>query len=119
MEKAVREMTFEEQYEILKNDAEKLYANEAEGYEPPFANCVVRRAMRCIKKLLCETESLRDRQAPKKPNLWGDGSDSEGNIIYDIWDCPSCGYSYEVDCDRYDYCPECGQAIDWSDQQEV
>lgn len=59
--------------------------------------------------------SYTHRQTPKKPNLWGDRYDSDGNIIYDMWDCPRCGKSYEIDCDRYDYCPNCGQAIDWSD----
>ena len=23
--------------------------------------------------------------------------------------------SYEIECEKYDYCPCCGQALDWSD----
>lgn len=30
--------------------------------------------------------------------------------------CPACGYSVPIAlCNIYDYCEECGQAIDWSD----
>lgn len=29
--------------------------------------------------------------------------------------CPNCGEYYEVDYDDYDYCPKCGQKIDWSE----
>lgn len=48
---AVREMTFEEEFEILQREKERVFASEKEGYEPPLANCVLRRALRCIRKL--------------------------------------------------------------------
>lgn len=64
-----------------------------------------------------ECREAREKQVPKKPNLEGDGCDSEGNIIYDTWICPNCGKDYEVDYDEYDYCPNCGQAIDWSEEE--
>lgn len=32
-----------------------------------------------------------------------------------MYDCPNCEKSYEMDYEKYDYCPNCGQAIDWSD----
>lgn len=54
----------------------------------------------------------------EKPELYSDGYDKDGNLIYDEWECPRCGESYEVDYDRYDYCPNCGQKIDWSDENE-
>ncbi len=54
------------------------------------------------------------RQLPEKPILEGDGCDQEGNIILDEWLCPNCGARYEVDYDEHDYCPGCGQRIDWS-----
>lgn len=50
-ERVTREMTFAEDLEILEEESERLFAQETEGSEPPFANCVVRRALRCIKKL--------------------------------------------------------------------
>lgn len=57
-----------------------------------------------------------EKQIPKKPNIYGDGYDNNGNIIYDMYDCPNCDKSYEIDYEKYDYCPSCGQAIDWSEE---
>lgn len=57
--------------------------------------------------------AAREKCTPKKPNTWGDGGDTEGRIIYDMYDCPNCGKSYELDYEKYDHCPACGQAIDW------
>lgn len=56
----------------------------------------------------------REKQTAKKPDCEGDGY-SDGQLVYDTWICPCCGKHYEVDCDRYDYCPNCGQKLDWSD----
>lgn len=56
-----------------------------------------------------------EKQIPKKPDLLGDGYDDSGNLIYDTWTCPCCETLYY---DDYKFCPECGQAIDWSDLKE-
>ena len=53
----------------------------------------------------------------EKPELYGDGHDKDGKPVYDKWKCPRCGKSYEVDCDDYDYCPNCGQKIDWGESK--
>lgn len=58
--------------------------------------------------------SALEKQIPKKPTIWGDGY-ADGMLVYDMWDCPNCEKSYEIDYDYYDHCPNCGQAIDWSD----
>ncbi len=29
-------------------------------------------------------------------------------MVYDMYDCPGCGESYEDDYDDYKYCPKCG-----------
>lgn len=62
-----------------------------------------------------ECEKALEKQIPKKPNLEGDGY-ADGHLVYDTWICPCCEKHYEVDYDDYDYCPNCGQAIDWSDK---
>lgn len=52
-----------------------------------------------------------ERQIPKTPDIEGDSVDSNGELIYDTWYCPNCDVMYEIGYDRYDYCPNCGQAI--------
>ena len=57
------------------------------------------------------------KQIPKKPIYEGDGYAPDGSFVFDIWICPCCCKRYEVDYDDYDYCPNCGQKIDWSDKK--
>ena len=47
-----------------------------------------------------------EKQIPKKLTF-----------VWDEWLCPCCGARYEVYYDYYDYCPNCGQKIDWSDEK--
>lgn len=59
-----------------------------------------------------------EKQIPKRPHLEGDGYDDNGYMIYDTWICPCCEKHYEVDYDKYEHCPNCGQKIDWSDDDD-
>lgn len=70
--------------------------------------CVLAQALNLAIKAL-------EKQIPKKPMLEGDGYCPEGNLVYDTWFCPNCDKDYEVDYDDFDYCPNCGQHIDWSE----
>lgn len=54
-----------------------------------------------------------EKQTAKRPDYEGDGY-ADGHLVYDTWICPCCGKRYEVDYDEYDFCPNCGQKIDWS-----
>lgn len=69
-----------------------------------------------IKEALDMAIKALEKQIPKILAYEGDGYDPEGNIIFDEWLCPCCGTRYEVDYDEYDFCPNCGQAIDWSEE---
>ena len=62
-----------------------------------------------------ECREAVEKQKAKKPDYEGDGY-SDGHLVYDTWICPCCSKHYEVDYDDYDYCPECGQHIEWSDE---
>lgn len=62
-------------------------------------------------------EEANEKQTPMKPEIYGDGCDDKGGIIFDSYDCPTCRTSYELDYDKYDYCPSCGQKFDWSDTE--
>lgn len=66
-----------------------------------------------------ECRESKERQKPKIPDIRGDGYDDEGNMIYDMYECPNCGKNYEVDYDDYKYCPECGQAINRRDLDKL
>lgn len=66
-----------------------------------------------------EFREARERQKCKIPDIWGDGCDERGNMICDMYDCPNCGKSYEVDYHDYKYCPECGKAFDRSDLDKL
>jgi transcription initiation factor IIE alpha subunit len=69
------------------------------------------------------TESMRlavqalEKQISKKPTYEGDGYADE-HLVYDTWICPCCEKRYEVDYDNYDYCPNCGQKLDWEGDDE-
>ena len=58
-----------------------------------------------------------EKQIPKKPDFEGDGY-WDGELVYDTWICPCCEKKYEVDYEEYDYCPNCGQNLDWREQNE-
>lgn len=58
------------------------------------------------------------KQKPKSPDIWGDGC-SEGKLVYDMYECPNCGKSYEIEGEQYEHCPKCGQAIDLSIFEEM
>lgn len=57
-----------------------------------------------------------EKQTARRPDYEGDGY-ADGHLVYDTWICPCCGKHYEVDYDNYNYCPDCGQKLDWSDEE--
>ena len=63
-----------------------------------------------------EVRKAMEKQNSKHPTYDGDGYAPDGTFVWDTWIYPNCGTRYEVDYDDYDYCPTCGQAIDWSDE---
>jgi len=86
----------------------------------PDTICLTRGEAKCILeeleqyKAVCTVEECRqavDKQKTQAPHIWGDGY-SHGKPVYDMYDCPNCGTSYEIDYDDYKYCPECGQRLD-------
>lgn len=56
------------------------------------------------------------KEIAKKPFFESDGY-ADGYPVYDTWICPRCGEHYEIECDHYDYCPKCGQRLDWSEEE--
>lgn len=60
-----------------------------------------------------ECKEALEKQTPKQPGLEGDRY-ADGHLVYNTWICPFCRKQYEIDYEKYDFCPNCGQAIDWS-----
>nr|DAQ09665.1 MAG TPA: hypothetical protein [Caudoviricetes sp.] len=75
--------------------------------ELPYTSGVIEEAIKTVKSAL-------EKQIPKKPDYEGDGYDENGELIYDTWICPHCNHEYEVEYEDYAFCPNCGQALDWS-----
>lgn len=74
-------------------------------------------ADQCDECLFEESMKALEKQIPKKPDVEGDGY-ADGHLVYDTWICPNCEEHYEIDYDNYDYCPKCGQKLDWSSSYE-
>lgn len=56
-------------------------------------------------------------QEPKTVLYSGDGY-ADGYMVYDMAECPNCGYEYE-DGDKdwgLPFCPNCGQSLDWESE---
>ena len=67
----------------------------------------------CEDKNLELLEELIERAIPKKPYYWGDWYGDE------YWKCPCCEKTYDVDYGKNNYCLNCGQAIDWSVEDDT
>ena len=53
-------------------------------------------------------------QEPKTVLYSGDGY-ADGYMVYDMAECPNCGYEYEYGDKDWglSYCPNCGQKMNW------
>lgn len=63
-----------------------------------------------------ECRKAVEKQKKKTPVYEGDGY-ADGYMVYDTWVCTNCGTKYEVDYDDFDFCPKCGQAINWEESE--
>uniref|UniRef100_UPI004056FD8C hypothetical protein n=1 Tax=Acetatifactor sp. TaxID=1872090 RepID=UPI004056FD8C len=59
-----------------------------------------------------EFKALKKKNEPKRADLFGDGY-ADGHLVYDTYKCPNCEKEYELEYEEYDFCPNCGQHIDW------
>lgn len=58
-----------------------------------------------------------EKQIPQQLNYESDGYADDGELIFDTAICRSCGYDFEYGINDWgsNYCPDCGQALDWGD----
>lgn len=114
-------MTIEEAIRHAKV-TEKLKYNEATMHRLNLDNEQCNNCVECAKeheqlaRWLEELKMYKEKATPEKPTYEGDGYAADGTFIWDTWLCPGCGASYEVECEKYDYCPHCGQKIEWENE---
>lgn len=84
MERLTREATFEEEYIILQKEVKELFDKEDRESEPPEIHCVVRRALRCIKKLVAEVASYKAYKDLEEQGLLLRLPCKIGDTIYEV-----------------------------------
>ncbi len=69
-----------------------------------------------IEGIISEYKHLKGLHDPKMVRYEGDGF-ADGEMVYDIAYCPSCEHIIEEDSENWKclFCPECGQALKWSE----
>ena len=108
---------------FVMNITEKMACEMAEEYDNFIAESIANAARAAgvsdltVLNKAAILEAI-EKQIPQQPDLEGDGYDDGGNLIYDTGYCPRCRCSYEVDYHRPKYCENCGQALDWSADNE-
>lgn len=119
------EMTENEAIMILKGNFPKTCKMVDGRYQGGFddTECDLGKALSLSISALKEIRKYREigtvkecmaaveKQKAREPDIWGDGYDNEGNMVYDMYDCPNCGESYEIEGSNYNHCPNCGQAL--------
>ena len=103
MESVSREMTFDEEYTFLKQEAKELFDKEDKESEPPESHNVVRRALRCIKKLVTEVEPYKEYKDLEEQGLLLRLPCKVGTSVYMV--AQDCGGN-TLDCMRGD-CEGC------------
>ena len=59
--------------------------------------------------------SIVEKEIPRAPIRFGYLYDPDRSQVHVGWKCSNCGTKYRVYYADYDYCPHCGQRLDWSE----
>ena len=70
-----------------------------------------------LRKYICKLETQIVEQEPKTVLYSGDGY-ADGYMVYDMAECPNCGYEYEEGDKDWGlpFCPNCGQTLNWESE---
>ena len=61
--------------------------------------------------------SIVKKEIHRSPIRDGYWYDTDRSQVHVGWKCSNCGTKYRVYYAEYDYCPHCGQRIDWSNEE--
>lgn len=102
-------MTLQEAHEILHPDT-SIKAMCKIGYYAGFREKEAQ--LEAVEEACLIACEALEKHFPKKVNNYEKACDIYG-------DCPSCGESYSfASGDEFNYCPECGQRLDWGEENE-
>lgn len=62
--------------------------------------------------------AIKALEQESKTVLYSGDSYADGYMVYDMAECPNCGYEYE-DGDKnwgLPFCPNCGQSLNWESE---
>lgn len=67
---------------------------------------------------LKELKEHKEKDTPKLVIYSGDGY-ADGKMVYDWAECPNCSFTFEESDDDWEtkYCPDCGQALKWEEEE--
>ena len=87
------------------------YIRETGNGEAPYVGCTQNVAIEIAINAL-------EKQIARKPEYEADGY-ADGELVYDYAKCPICGRDFEYGINDYgcNYCSDCGQKLDWSDEE--
>lgn len=73
---------------------------------------------RQLAEWLKELKGYKDKNEPRLVVYSGDGY-ANGYMVYDMAECPNCGYESEYGDDNWDepYCCRCGQRLKWEEEE--
>lgn len=60
-------------------------------------------------------KAIVKKEIPRSPIRCGYWYDPDRSRVHVGWKCSNCGAKYRVYYADYDYCPHCGQRIDWEE----
>ena len=92
---------------------------------PTYEQMAKNVAEKALDEFLYDGKSIREwmkiivEQEPKTVLYSGDGY-ADGYMVYDMAECPNCGYEYE-DGDKdwgLSFCPNCGQKLNWESKDK-
>ena len=72
----------------------------------------------CIKEVI---DGISSGQQKQQVLYYGDGY-SDGEMVYDMAECPSCGYLFDEGDGLFrtePFCPHCGQPLIWETEQDT
>ena len=71
-----------------------------------------------VNKAICDNLKALE-QEPKTVLYSGDGY-ADGYMVYDMAECPNCGYEYEEGDKDWglSFCPNCGQSLIWESEEQ-